>query len=312
MAINAQLPDKQADAFGNVRECPDGTIPMRRITIDEISKFGAVSRFLQKLPRLQPGGEAEPQTSAAQDHLYARVSQSVVNHGGSSVLNIWDPTPTLQNFSLSQCWYAGETLGSPDKLQTIEGGWQVYPLKYQTDRPALFIYWTADNYRSTGNYNLDAPSFVQTNKSSWVLGVGFDEWSVRDGSQREIRMQWQRDPANGNWWLFLQGGGALTALGYYPASLFGTGQLTSYATGIYFGGEVSDAGGGQMGSGELANAGPRRAAYQRQVAYFASPTSADWADIRQSPPISANYTVDAHEYDGTEMTPYFYFGGPGT
>src|SRR5207249_7804207 len=58
-------------------------------------------------------------------HRYAHAYQNVNNYGGASWLNLWDPTPTNHQFSLSQQWYVG---GSP--VQTIEGGWQVYPDLY--------------------------------------------------------------------------------------------------------------------------------------------------------------------------------------
>jgi hypothetical protein len=40
---------------------------------------------------------------------------------------------------------------------------------YGNTKPCLFVYWTADDYHSTGCYNLSCTAFVQTNKN-WAFG----------------------------------------------------------------------------------------------------------------------------------------------
>jgi len=103
--------------------------------------------------------------SAAGVHRWAWGDQQVDNNGGDSRLNVWKPNVAPGTMSLSQHWYVG--IGEGLK-QTVEGGWQVLPSKYNTTNPVLFIYYTPDNY-ATGCYNLDCNAFVQVN-NSWVLG----------------------------------------------------------------------------------------------------------------------------------------------
>ena len=98
-----------------------------------------------------------------------RSSSRAPGHGpGSTSGPRTNPAPGV--FSLSQQWVAG---GSGPSLQTIEGGWHVYPAFHNDPSPItrLFIYWTADGYSSTGNYNLlnqpGQPAFVQTD-NTWV------------------------------------------------------------------------------------------------------------------------------------------------
>jgi hypothetical protein len=110
--------------------------------------------------------------------------QYVTNYGGNSWLDLWNPSG---DFSLSQQWYVG---GSGGNTQTVEGGWQVLPDKYGTNKAVLFIYWTADDYQNTGCYNLDCSGFVQTN-SNWYLGGTWDHYSSTGGGQWGFELQWK-------------------------------------------------------------------------------------------------------------------------
>ncbi len=303
-ALSPHLERGNHDQFGNERYCPPGTIPMRRITLEELARFGSLEDYFRKAPLVK----GHPRITARDTvpHRYAHAYQFVNNNGGSSWLNLWLPVPTPSNFSLVQHWYTG---GSGAGLQTVEGGWQVYPAHYSTNNGVLFIYWTADGYNHTGNYNLDKPAFVQTN-SSWVLGGAFNSYSTRDGDQREFLMHWQRDTSNGNWWLFLQGSGALTPIGYYPRSLFGSGQMASFATEIDYGGEVTGTTSGQMGSGAFAAEGFRRAAYQRAIANFPTSGASSWANLTADQTNPSCYTIDLHNNAPGDWATYFFLGGP--
>ncbi len=95
------------DTFGNEVRCDEGTIPMRRITLDELVRFGTLQRFFQKGPdgSGRPPRLDEPPRPTSVSHKYAHAYQSVNNHGGNSWLNLWSPainTSTGQIFSLAQ------------------------------------------------------------------------------------------------------------------------------------------------------------------------------------------------------------------
>ena len=158
-----------SDAFGNTVGCDEGTIPLRRVTLKEMTHFRTLEGFFRKTPWNKGGSLEEIAPKASVSHKYAHAYKSVKNYGGNSWLNLWSPSVNTglgQVFSLSQQWYVG---GSGKNTQTVEGGWQVYPAKYGTSKAVTFIYWTADNYVRTGCYNLDCAGFVQTN-SKWPLG----------------------------------------------------------------------------------------------------------------------------------------------
>jgi hypothetical protein len=306
----AALPAGRVDRFGNAIHCENGTIPMRRVTLEELTRFNDLHEFFQKGP--DGAGRAHPAAIAPEVyvHKYAHAYQLVNNYGGNSWLNLWSPAingGAGQIFSLSQHWYVG---GSGSSLQTAEGGWQVYPGKYGTGNAVLFIYWTADGYNATGCYNLDCAAFVQTN-NNWHLGAGFSSYSTPGGTQYEFQMQWKLYA--GNWWLYLQGTGSYDPVGYYPGSIYRGGQLTQFATEIDYGGEtVGSTSWPPMGSGAWASANWSWAAYQRLIFYTDLSYNGQWSALNPSEPspgcYSLNYTPSSQ---GGSWGSYFFFGGPG-
>lgn len=301
------LPGK-TDGFGNEMRCPDGTIPMRRVTLIEMARFRTLRDFFQKAPN---GGQ-HPRLKGAfapkPPHKYAHAYQIVNNQGGQSYINIWQPTLNTaagQLMSLSQHWYAG---GSENNLQTVECGWQVQPVRFGDANTHLFIYWTADGYGSTGCYDLECVGFVQTN-SAWKLGGALTPVSVPGGTQYEMTVSYVLE--QGNWWLYLNAIGAAGQVGYYPTSLFGSGQLATNATDIDFGGETAgSASWPPMGSGAFASQGTNQTAYQRNIFYWPYPngiaTNASLSGLQPSP---SCYTIDVNGKGS--WAEHFWFGGPG-
>ena len=230
LQVEPQLGQGKQDVYGNTMACPPGTIPIRRVTLEELTKFETVQHFHQKSPIGKGRHPRLSEPEAASDvHKYAHAYQTVDNLGGHNFLNIWAPTiGANQVFSVSQHWYSG---GSGSALQTAEVGWQVYPGKYNSTNPVLFVYWTADDYNTTGCYNLDCTAFVQVN-SSWALGGALTTVSITGGSQAELEVAYYY--YQGNWWLYLGGMGSAQAVGYYPASLYRGGQLAKNAADIDF------------------------------------------------------------------------------
>jgi hypothetical protein len=297
------------DPFGHPIACADGTIPMQRLTLEQLVTFKTLQEFLAKAPdgqELAPPLSDQPRPDSA-THRYAVALEPVDNYGGSSWLNLWNPS---SKFSISQQWYMG---GSESSTQTLEGGWIKYPKKFHT-KPVLFIYWTASNYKGSGCYNLECAGFVQIN-SHWYLGGLWNAYSYPGGSQWGFELQWQFDWIEGNWWLFIRGPGEAEAVGYLPTKVYKGGALATAASAMAVGGETYNPGGGafgQMGSGEFASQGWQVAAFQNRIFYIHPTKSAglDWASLNFVSEWSpACYTIDVHH--GGEWGSYFFFGGPG-
>src|SRR5208337_1734516 len=81
-------------------------------------------------------------------------------------------------------------------LQTLECGWQVYPAMYGDAKPHLFIYWTADDYNTTGCYNLTCNAFVQTG-TAYAPGMALSPTSVSSGAQYVIELAYGTPEAAG-------------------------------------------------------------------------------------------------------------------
>jgi len=305
-----QLHADLADPFGNQMLAPEGTIPVRRLTLENLARFRNLREFFQKGPggagAGRPPGAAGALPQVAATHRWAHAYQNVNNLGGGSFINVWDPAiGANQIFSLAQHWYVG---GSGTGLQTAECGWQVYPQLYGNTKPVFFIYWTADDYRSTGCYNLSCNAFVQTNKN-WAIGGAFAPWSVKGGPQYEIDLAYYL--SEGHWWLYAGGEAAANAVGYYPTSIYRGGALTAHASEIDHGGEVvGTSSWPPMGGGAFASAGWQHAAYHRQVHYFPTGGGRSDAALTASATSPQCYTATVTKYNAP-WSETVWFGGPG-
>jgi neprosin-like protein len=302
-------PDRK-DRHGNLMHCPEGTIPMRRITLENMVRFGTLKDFFRKGPGevrppiSSPSGGIAPGVPAT--HRWAHAYQNVNNGGGHSFLNIWDPAiGANQVFSLSQHWYVG---GSGAGLQTAECGWQVYPQMYGNTKPVFFIYYTADDYNTTGCYNLTCNAFVHT-AGSFTPGMAFNAWSVTGGSQYIVELAYWH--TGGRWWLYVNGTSGSNAIGYYPDSVYKGGALTQHATEIDYGGEtVGTTTFPPMGSGAFANAGWQKAAYQHTLQYYPPAGGTVTAKLTAVQSWPKCYTAVV-AMSGDPWYETLWFGGPG-
>jgi len=303
-------PDRM-DRHGNVMHCPEGTVPMRRITLENMVRFGTLKDFFRKGP-----GEVRPPISspsggiapgAPPTHRWAHAYQNVNNGGGHSFLNIWDPAiGANQIFSLSQHWYVA---GSGAGLQTAECGWQVYPQMYGNTKPVFFIYYTADDYNQTGCYNLTCNAFVHT-AGSFTPGMAFSSWSTPGGPQYIVELAYWH--TGGRWWLYVNGTSGSNAIGYYPDSVYKGGALTQHATEIDYGGEtVGTTTFPPMGSGQFAKAGWQKAAYQRTIGYW-TPQGGSMINANLTPSQAwPNCYTAVVQMLGDPWYETLWFGGPG-
>ncbi|CAN1286396.1 hypothetical protein LINPERPRIM_LOCUS19284 [Linum perenne] len=102
-------------------------------------------------------------------------------HGATGNINVWQPQVYPNEIVVAQFWVTDN--GGPGTAEAIEAGYMVTP---SDPEPRIFIYWTADGYKSTGCYNLDCPGFVQTSAKGTVLGAIIHPISKYGDSQQEI------------------------------------------------------------------------------------------------------------------------------
>ena len=293
------------DQSGAAITCPLGTVPVRRTTLQQIVSYPDLEKFLQAKSGIGSAEEDVP------GYRHAYGYQVVNNDGASSVLSVWNPavSDTGEDHSLSQQWVLG---GSGAQTQTAEAGWTKDP-NFSDSLPVYFVYFTANDYASTGCYNLECAGFVQTN-ASVGLGAPVTPCCSTVGHVNDSFTQtwvlFKKD-----WWLEING----VDIGYYPVSVYNGGQMSKHSTIVEFGGEVY---GGEttvnwppMGSGRFASAGPKKAAYQSSIEYVGLNSQASWANLTTvdtgggaSP--SPCYSISYSPASG-QTGPLFYYGGPG-
>ncbi|EFJ24376.1 hypothetical protein SELMODRAFT_415011 [Selaginella moellendorffii] len=308
------------------KQCPRGTVPIRRTTIDDILRAGSVRRYGRKFhkppnpSRSNSSGAAAsfqasslmamPEAMDSNGHEHAIAYTTGQFYGAQASLNVWRPDIDVPNeFSLSQIWLLGGSFA--DDLNSIEAGWQVSPELYGDSNPRLFTYWTSDSYQATGCYNLLCSGFIQTG-SDIAIGASISPVSSYDGPQYDIRILVWKDPRTGNWWMRL---GDRTLVGYWPAEIFS--HLTDYASMVEFGGEVVNTQpdgshtATQMGSGRFPSRGFAEASYFRNIGVV------DSDNELQSHPVLQTLAEHPNCYGivkagSSDWGQYFYYGGPGS
>ncbi|KAL3697612.1 hypothetical protein R1sor_011688 [Riccia sorocarpa] len=206
---------------------------------------------------------------------------------------------------------------SANRVNAAEGH-QVYPDNYGDHLPHLFVYWTRDAYVSTGCYNLDTkcqPGFVNFANSGWRVGDALAPSEI-NGNQTELSITVFWDAGNKYWVLKVNG----EHIGYWPASLF-TLLNEEVATRVNFGGEITNRETDgrhtktDMGSGEFAEAGYKKAAYIRamQTVNLQNELVAAPLEPNNGPFSSNSSCYDAQKFSdpSSEWGTYLFYGGEG-
>ena len=291
---------------------PKGTVPILRDLRshrDRVQRRGADKR-----------GRRHPSPQAVTDpdpvgYYHADSGQNGTFFGGVSDMTVY--TPILENgagHSIYQMWL---TAGIP--LQSAEAGWTVDPGLNGDLTPHLFTYFTTNDYAQDGDnlggYNRLQKGWVQVSATGFP-GMRLASSSIgHDVSRYDMQyMLWQS-----NWWFKLES----EWLGYYPASVYGSGGMGSNATWLAFGGEVYSAlpdptqTNSQMGSGRKGEAGSNGySAWQRNIQAITSinASGGQFQDFN-----GTSFAEDGSRYDivqnmksGTNWGSVIWAGGSGT
>ncbi|EOA22829.1 hypothetical protein CARUB_v10003553mg [Capsella rubella] len=317
--ITSQIWSKSGD-------CPDGTIPVRRVSREDIRRASSPSHFGRKTPHrysyldnaLQHKGnfnftvkEKINRASFPTNRSEAFIVALGYNFlGARSDLNVWNPPRVQPNdYSTGQIWLLAGV--SSDNFESIEAGWMVNPGVFGDYRTRFFISWTSDGYQNTGCINLLCSGFVQTNKN-FALGATIEPVSRSSQEQYFISVNVFLDPNNGNWWLNT----GINVIGYWPGELFSS--LKHSAIAVQWGGEVYSPNMLQkphtetsMGSGQWADYLYAEACYHTNLRIKDNSLQIKYPKyLNEYADESDCYTTRL--YRKTYMSePYLYFGGPG-
>ena len=307
----------ELDRNGAVRG-PRGTVPVWRRDLERLTPMRTLNDFLSKHGRanqitVSPTGEGIAFPEDGGLHKYANTSQSVTAFGTEGNINAWDPyVEWSDEFSLGQLALAR---GSGGGRQTLEVGHQEYRDLYGDWVPHLFIFYTTNNYTSSGDnkggYNQDVGGWVQYS-SSIHPGALSSPLSTFGGAQYILQLKvqlWQ-----GNWWVRVNG----QWIGYYPASLYNTAGLRNQADQVSWFGEIVDSSSHSgttatdMGNGHWPYEGWQHCAYMNNLLYQSGSNGSmqryagsAWASHPKC------YGVEEHFNNAGSWGSYFWWGGSG-
>ena len=320
----SQWLDGSVDRFGQQRICPDNAFPKLAPRLENLYRFRSLDDYFSKYlsggnPPAENAtqgaelrGQGIPAAAGGPVYRYAFAGQNVTNVGGGADFNVWSPCVAGGNeASLNQLWIMAGT----NAYETVELGWQKYPRLYGDQKTHLFIYYIGKN-SIPGCFDLTCKAFVQTNKSV-VIGGPIEPVSAYGGNQVDVVLDARQDPTTHDWRLYYNG----NELGYYPASLF---SMLENAGIVEFGGQVVDNGqssGGTstwMGSGHLPDEGFQKAAFIRQIHYYAdstfTPSDTGFLPSTLYTVVGNNVLYDISTIETSQDSTwgnYFYYGGPG-
>ncbi|KAH7842582.1 hypothetical protein Vadar_006967 [Vaccinium darrowii] len=194
--------------------CPIGTVPIRRITKEDLIRERFSSRIMGSADNI-PGAHYAIARTGTSSNKYL---------GAGAGISIHNPPASGRQYSAARV----KIQNGPD---SIEVGWRVDPSLYGDIRTRLFVRLDAGGSHC---FNTRCPGFVLV-RSDMPVDMVFSRISQPGTSDIfVVRAYYVRDQVNGNWWLEL--GSDNTEIGFWPKALFtGLGDLANY---VEWGGEV--------------------------------------------------------------------------
>ncbi|KAJ0254847.1 hypothetical protein HA466_0096940 [Hirschfeldia incana] len=144
-----EQPENIVHPWKSVGGCPENTIPIKRITKEDLLRVDDIKNYGKKSNISHPRQFYHPtDISVDNGHEYAITYVNGGPYRGTKTqINVWKPRIEAGETSISQIWIIGGKFGPG--LNTIEAGSHVNPTLYGDDNPRLFIYWTDPK---TGNW----------------------------------------------------------------------------------------------------------------------------------------------------------------
>ncbi|KAM3263393.1 hypothetical protein P3L10_000387 [Capsicum annuum] len=210
--------------------CPTGTVPIRRITKDDLIQQGFLSQIRGALPdgddikfSVSDRTNSTPFIGGLRWFATVQVPDNQTNKiaGAGAILSLHNP----QNISGYQ--FSGVLIKLQNVIDSVQAGWMVNPRVYGDNHTRLYIYFQAGKLAC---FNTRCPGFIQINTAvSLDAQLGF---STYGGPIYEETMHIARDLSNGNWRFLIQS--RKLAVGFWPAKIFT--KLNGFATSAEFGG----------------------------------------------------------------------------
>ncbi len=318
----------QPDASGRPRACPAGTVPILRVTAQQIEAAGGLDAFGRQHRKVHGPPVAALVSAQSYAHVAALFAGGPGITAATSTTGVFDPTVTNDDaafpHSLSQTWMitgtqvtTPETLCTTDCIQSVEVGWNVDPLVYSGTAAPLaahfFIFATNDGY-TTGCYNNVAAgdtclAWTSTPQATLTPGQVLSAGSP-GGGQVEMTFETAVNPGTG-WEIFLGDPRAGDEIGYYTDDDY-SGTMRTSATTFEVGAEVYDPTSNwlvPMAGGASPTAGFGQAGYHHDYAAYNGGSSFNYDFTMSTPEQPSYYNSSAGPGPGSpSWANYFYVG----
>ncbi|CAA7045374.1 unnamed protein product [Microthlaspi erraticum] len=285
--------------------CPIGTVPIRRVTKDDLLSLNSLDDDKYK-PRGSWSTNFNDSNNPVHNDQYhyavGRTNNTGIHyHGATMDLCITAPGVKPKQFSHSRLHIQ---LGN----DYVQIGLAVNPVLYGDVLPRTFVYTHAGG-KSCYNSHCDVGMILV--RRDVPLGMPFKPVSIRGSSESHyVIFGLIKDQANGNWWLQL--GDDAEEIGFWPAQRF----PQSFGNKVEWGGEVFSANqpSPEMGYGFLPAASVVYDAYVKRIAILDDNFHFDQQVYHLeefSDNIQGYGVIDSLEFKDPEEGHIIYFGGPG-
>ncbi|XP_059318790.1 protein neprosin-like isoform X1 [Lycium ferocissimum] len=190
---------RSSSIWSKDRGCPFGTVPVKRITKDDLIRQRRMPppenvTFDTQFDGSNNNSKSKGRYISSQGYklAIARIPNNPNNRFAGAGM-----AASLYNPHVKGRQHSGCRLKIQKGSDILQVGWRVDPTLYGDTKTRHFIHFQAGK---THCFNTLCPGFVQVN-SEIPLGSAYDYLSERGKTSWETTMYIDRDLANGNWWL---------------------------------------------------------------------------------------------------------------
>ncbi|XP_015168855.1 uncharacterized protein [Solanum tuberosum] len=228
---------KAEEFWLNKKGCPIGTVPIRRLTQEQLQNAKDASLSMAN-------------KSLAED---------IIDFAGISI----NASPEIKSFTSATATVTLYNLHiMRQNFEQIQAGWIVHPQLYGDSRTRLYSHWTTDGGQKTGCYNNICPGFVQLD-TEVPIDYAFPKISRPMYDDEELLIQIYKDQ---DYYLYIQ---SMFSIGFWPETMFN--ELRNGSQVVRYGGQAFTPAGQQysppMGNGNFQDGNPHTTCHMRQVLY---------------------------------------------
>ncbi|KAH0691903.1 hypothetical protein KY285_018357 [Solanum tuberosum] len=292
--------------------CPTGTVPIRRITKDDLIR--------QTLSSQIRGADESPDGDGIESSVLDRTNSSTPFKGGRKFATVQIPDNSTNKITgagaiislhnpqnLSGHQFSAGRIKVQNGIESIQVGWIVNPYVYGDTHTRLYTYLKTEKLAC---FNTRCPGFIHINTA--IPLDGDLPGSTYGGPIYDVPMYIALDMSNGNWWFKF--GPNYTSVGFWPSKIFT--KLNEFATSVEYGGIVYSPPGvsePSMGGGYFPVGDLKKDGYCKNSTYLTDKNetkSLDDIEVKLYANSPNLYRVADYPNSGVESGNLVLYGGP--